>query len=464
MKTRKLLLPSVALGVAALALGGCGVQGSSGSSDAAQSSSGASDDTTKAIMEVTDEELEGATVTLARFFGDCNETTDGVTDLDMATTECEAIQILTNIFEEENKWGIKVERMGGAAWHSYYDGLNAALASSDRPTLAVMHGSNVPEYADRNLLVEVPSELGVDPADFTAAAKSATEYDGKQYAVPFDSHAIISHLNLDILEEAGLLDDDGVYTPPTSPEELYAHGKAVKEKTGKTYFDVALTGDPMGSRLFEGLIYQQGSDLLDPETREVFLNTDEAKNSLEVINTLVDEGYSNPTSDYDGSMQSFLRGDSAIMYNGSWAVNQFAEETPFEYGVADTPMIFDTPATWANSHVWAVPVQDNADPVAYRAAFELAKFYNDNTGNWAIKTGHMPASQEALDSAEYLAAPFRESYLETAREYGKLPPRVVEWPAVEAAIIESIEGTWLSGASIDSTLESLQTQVEGLIK
>ena len=196
----------------------------------------------------------------------------------------------------------------------------------------------------------------------------------------------------------------------------------------------------------------------------MFLNTDEAKNSLEVINTLVDEGYSNPTSDYDGSMQSFLRGDSAIMYNGSWAVNQFAEETPFEYGVADTPMIFDTPATWANSHVWAVPVQDNADPVAYRAAFELAKFYNDNTGNWAIKTGHMPASQEALDSAEYLAAPFRESYLETAREYGKLPPRVVEWPAVEAAIIESIEGTWLSGASIDSTLESLQTQVEGLIK
>lgn len=462
---KRKLVPYLAVaGAVTLALSGCGV---SGSKDAAESTateqSDAAAQTDKDIMDVTDEELDGTTITLARFFGDCNETADGVTDIAEATTECEAIQILTNAFEAENEWGIKVERMGGAAWHSYYDGLNAALASSDRPDIAVMHGSNLPEYAERGLLVEVPKELGVDPTDFTAAAKSAVEFDGKEYGIPFDSHAIVSHLNMDVLEEAGLVGDDGVYEVPATVEELYEHGKAVKEKTGKVYLDVALTGDPMGTRLWEGLIYQQGGELLDPETGEVFMNTDEANKSLEVINTLVKEGYTDATHDYDGSVQSFLRGDSAIMYNGSWAVNQFDAEAPFTYEVADTPMLFDVPATWANSHSWVVPSQKDADPVKYRAAFELAKFYYEHTGEWAIKTGHMPASQTALESAEYLAAPHREQYLDTAKEYGTLPPRTVQWPAVDGAIQETIESTWLNGEPIGPTLDSLQSRVESIM-
>ncbi|WP_350257261.1 extracellular solute-binding protein [Scrofimicrobium sp. R131] len=460
MKNRNLGLLAALSVTVGLTLTGCGVSGSSESeSGAASGDSAAPVD----IMAVEDDQLQGATIRLARFFGDCQETTEGVTDLDKATTECEAIQILTNKFEAENPWGIKVERMGGAAWHSYYDGLNAAMASSDRPDLAVMHGSNLPEYADRGLLVEVPADLGVDPADFTAAASAATEFDGKQYAVPFDSHAIVSHLNMDILNEAGLVDADGTYQMPTSVEELYADAKAVKEKTGKTYLDIALTGDPMGSRFWEAMIYQQGGELINLETGEAEMDSDAAKQALEVINTLAQEGYTDSTHDYDGSVQAFLRGDSAIMYNGSWAVNQFDAEAPFDYQVADAPMLFDQPATWANSHTWVVPVQDSADPVQYRAAFELAKFYNEHTADWAIKTGHMPASQKALESEEYLAAPHRDQYLETAKNYGTLPPRIVQWPAVDAAIQEGIEATWLNGQPIDSTLSDLQARVSGIV-
>ena len=460
MKNRNLGLLAALSVTVGLTLTGCGVSGSSESeSGAASGDSAAPVD----IMAVEDDQLQGATIRLARFFGDCQETTEGVTDLDKATTECEAIQILTNKFEAENPWGIKVERMGGAAWHSYYDGLNAAMASSDRPDLAVMHGSNLPEYADRGLLVEVPADLGVDPADFTAAASAATEFDGKQYAVPFDSHAIVSHLNMDILNEAGLVDADGTYQMPTSVEELYADAKAVKERTGKTYLDIALTGDPMGSRFWEAMIYQQGGELINLETGEAEMDSDAAKQALEVINTLAQEGYTDSTHDYDGSVQAFLRGDSAIMYNGSWAVNQFDAEAPFDYQVADAPMLFDQPATWANSHTWVVPVQDSADPVQYRAAFELAKFYNEHTADWAIKTGHMPASQKALESEEYLAAPHRDQYLETAKNYGTLPPRIVQWPAVDAAIQEGIEATWLNGQPIDSTLSDLQARVSGIV-
>lgn len=465
MKTRKLLCAGALLAGSILALSACGFGGSS--TPASGSSANNSVDSTnldQQIMSVSNEELEGTTITLARFFGDCNETTDGVTDMSQATTECEAIQILTNIFELENPWNIKVERSGGAAWHSYYDGLNAALASSDRPDLAVMHGTNLPEYAERGLLVKVPDDLGVDPSDFTLAAKTAVFYDDTEYALPFDSHAIVSHLNMDILTEAGLVGGDGVYQMPTSPEELLEHAKAVKEKTGKTYMDIALTNDPMGYRLWFSLVAQQSGKLIDEKTGEITMNSPEAIKALEFINTLIAEGYSDATHDYDGSTQAFLRGDSAIMYNGPWVVNQFTAEAPFTYQVADAPMIFDVPATFANSHVWAVPTQQDPDPAKYRAAFELAKFYYENTGNWAVSTGHMPASQQALESDEYSQAPHRLEYLETAKTHGTLPPRIVQWPTVESTIQESIEATWLNNAPIEETLNDLQSRVESLVE
>ncbi|MDO5034873.1 MAG: extracellular solute-binding protein [Actinomycetaceae bacterium] len=462
MRIRKISVPAMVLGATAMVLTGCGISGS-GDSDTPNGGVAVDKDLATQIEEVSDEDLQGATITMARFFGDCNDTTNGVTDIDQATTECEAIQILTNKFEAENAWGIKVERLGGAAWHSYYDGLNTALASSEKPDIAVMHGSNLPEYAARGLLQPVPGSFTENTDDYTAPAVAAVEFEGQQYALPFDSHAIISHLNMDILREAGLVSEGESYSVPSDPEEFMKDAATVKEKTGKTFLDVAMTNDPMAARFWQALIYQQGEDLLNPETGEVNMNSAAAVTSLEYINTLVDNDYIAKTHDYDASVQAFLRGESAIMYNGSWAVNQFAAEAPFEYQVTDAPMLFDTPATWANSHVWAVPTQDVADPVKYRAAFELAKYLHDNTGIWGIKTGHMPASKTALDSAEYLAAPHRDQYLETAKEYGKLPPRVLEWPAIDAAIVETIEATWLNDADVQSTLDTLQATVEGIL-
>lgn len=65
------------------------------------------------------------TVELARFFGDCEDTTLGVTDVTQAASECEVIQILTNKFNAENDDGIDVQRLGGAQFAAYYDTLNA---------------------------------------------------------------------------------------------------------------------------------------------------------------------------------------------------------------------------------------------------------------------------------------------------------------------------------------------------
>ncbi|AWA44155.1 extracellular solute-binding protein [Trueperella pyogenes] len=447
----------------ALALSGCGMNGG-----AKDSSSAASADDPMKVVEgigaVTDDQLKGQSITLARFFGDCDDTTMGVTDISKATNECEAIQILTNQFVDENKWGIKVERLGGATWHSFYDGLNAALASADRPDVTVMHGSNLPDYASRGALLELNDKIGVDLKDATDAAADAVKFGGKNYAVPFDIHATVAHLNMDILKEAGLTKPDGTYEMPTTPEKFLADAEQVKSKTGKNFIDIALSNDPMGSRLWMALVWQQGEDFIDAYSKSANATSESAKVALGFINELVNKGYTTPTHDYDASQQAFLRGDSAMMYNGVWAVDQYSKEAPFKYQVADAPMLFSKAATWANSHTWAIPVQAKANPVKYRAAVEFVKFLYEHTGEWAVATGHMASAKTALLSEEYKNAPHREEYLKTAMEYAHMQPRLVEWPAISAEIQQHVESTWLNKTPVDTALENMQKAIENSLK
>lgn len=448
------------IAIGGLALTGCGLGNSGGTeSKEVTENEAAAADIGAEMAAVTDEQLKDKAITMARFFGDCDDTTQGVVDVAKAGTECEAIQILTNKFVAENEWGITVERLGGATWHSYYDGLNAALASEDKPSIAVMHGSNLPEYADKGMLVEISPELGVDLGAATEAAQDAVRFNDASYALPFDIHATISHLNMDILKEAGLLEADGTYTMPTSVEKFMADAKAVKDKTGKNYIDIAFSNDPMGSRLWMSLVWQQGEDFVDVEGRKASTTNDASKKALQFINDIVKAGYTTPTHDYDASQQAFLRGESAIMFNGVWAVDQYSREAGFEYQVTEAPQLFDEPASWANSHIWAIPVQTDADVVEYRAAFEFAKFLYEHTGDWAVATGHMPSTTAAVESDEYQKAPHRDQYTKTA-EYAKMQPRVVEWPAIAATVQEHAESTWLNGVAVDDALMNMEAAVD----
>ena len=47
--------------------------------------------------------------------------------------------------------------------------------------------------------------------------------DGKQYAVPFDTHPIVLYYNKDLLEKAGLLGEDGLPKGLDGLRQLHRH-------------------------------------------------------------------------------------------------------------------------------------------------------------------------------------------------------------------------------------------------
>ncbi len=391
-----------------------------------------------------EEMAEPVTISLARFFGDCDDTTDGVTDVKQATTECEVIAILTNQFNAENEHGITVERLGGAEWGTYYDALNATFAGGDRPDVAVMHGSNLPDYASRDLLLPMEEQLAahdVDTSDWTEPAREAVTYDGTIYGVPFDLHANLFHVNVDIFEEAGLVDDEGMPILPSSREEFMEQAQTIQD-LGYTYLATDASQFPIGVRIMFTLVWQQGSDLVSPDGTSANVDSPEAQEALDFMLEMFEKGYADANANYDASQAAFLNGEAAILHNGTWAVDQYNREAEFNYMALDFPTLYSEPATWANSHMWTVPLQD--DESRYDAAVEFVTFLNNHVNDWSIGTGHLAPRTSVLNSEEYEAAPQRANYADTAN-ISRLVPSILNWQATEDILKEELESTWLTG-------------------
>jgi len=419
------------------------------------------------INNVTAEQLDGTTIQFAHFFGNCDNEVGDNTDLAKAVGECPIITTLANKFNAENKFGITVQRLGGAAWDAFYDQLNASIAGGTPPDVTVMHGQSLPDYAERQLLLpldDVTAGVDIDLSDALPVEQTAVKSGDATYAVPFDYHAALAHVNVDIFKEAGLVDADGNPTLPTSPEEFLAAAAQVKEKTGKNFLAIPLVGDNLAWHFVNTLIMQQGSSVLSDDLKTANLDTPEARTAFAFEKELIDKGYTSGDQTYDAVNQSFNNGEVAMMYNGTWVVNSLIDTVDFDYQAHTFPNLYGTPNGWANQHTWAIPVQKQADPVKYRAALEFISFLYANDAAWALGTGHIASRTSVIESPEYQNAPQRSNYASTASDATATLPHIQNWPAVEKICVQAIQSVLFQNADIDAALKEGNSKIDSALK
>ena len=362
-------------------------------------------------------------VSLARFFGACE---DAGTDTKTSVGEACIIQSIINA-ASAGIAGVTVKTLP-TDWGNYYDQIKAAYAGGTPPDIHVLHRSSLAEFGKLGALADLTDDLagaGIDVSDFSDNAIKAVTYDGRIIAMPMDFHANLFHVNMDIMEAAGLV-KDGKPILPTSPEEMLAQAKMVKDKTGKNYLAADFAQFPIGVRLVLALLWQQNSNIFDGDTATI--NTPEAANAIRAMTQLFDAGVADPKLNYADSQQAFLNGETAILVNGTWVVDFYTSEAAKpevalkHYYVADFPTLFATGATWADNHMWAIPATLKAnDPAKYEAALKVLSFINDHNIDWA-RTGHMAVRNSVLASPEYAALPHRAEYAGTAALAKDTPP------------------------------------------
>ncbi len=401
-------------------------------------------------------------VTLGRFFGACE---DAGTDTKTSVGEACIIQSIINAASAEID-GVTVNTLP-TDWGNYYDQIKAAYAGGSPPDVHVMHRHRVPEFAGLGAIADLSGDLedaGIDVSDWADAALDSVSYEGGIYGVPLDFHANLWHVNMDLMAAAGLV-EDGQPVLPSSPEELLAHARAMKEATGQDYLAADFAQFPIGVRLVLALMWQQNANIFDGDTATIA--NDAAENAVTAITQLFDAGLANPQLNYADSQQAFLNGEAAVLVNGTWVVDFYTAEAAKaetgldNYYVASFPTLFDTGATWADSHMWAIPASLKSDEAQYMAALKVLAFINDHNIDWA-RTGHMAVRRSVLESDEYANLPHRSEYAATASIARDTPPSE-RYGAIQDVLNRELQAIWLTGKPVGDALADAEAEVQDLL-
>ena len=301
----------------------------------------------------------------------------------------------------------------------FYTKVQTSAAVGEGPDIMTYHTSRVPLAVSQSTLSEITPDdmatMGLSADTFASATWYAVQVDGKQYAVPFDTHPIVLYYNKDKLEAAGLLGADGL---PAGLDGIDNFAAAMtKLQEGGTKWGMALTTADGGFafRLIYSYLCQQNGVLGSDGAWLMGDNTDKLAKSVQVIADWVANGQAPEYTDYPAAVALFTTGDAAFMVNGVWEVPTMVDLEKngklFNWGAIELPVMFDRPCTYEDSHAFAIPnnVGKEVSAEKHAAVLEVIKWMEGHSLFWAT-AGHVPANKAVTETAEYKAMQPQATY------------------------------------------------------
>ncbi|HYO41237.1 MAG TPA: sugar ABC transporter substrate-binding protein [Nocardioidaceae bacterium] len=262
------------------------------------------------------------------------------------------------------------------------------LYDVDEPRLA--------SFASRGYLVDL-SDLGEQASAVDPTALEATQYDGKQYAMPRWTSTQLLYYNKALLKKANVPAPSSDPGSPMTWEEVTAAGKkaqAAGAKWGLTfdqvdrYYQLQPLPESLGGG--PGL---KGDGLLEPD-----VTNDAWVKAMTWYASTFESGLSPRGIAPEQTGPLFGQGSTAFFAGGPWNAGAF-DEAKVDYGVAPYPM-FEGGKRASSTGSWATgvsPFSKNQD-----AAKKFIAYMTTNpTGAWEVESTNIPVHEDAF--AKYLA-------------------------------------------------------------
>ncbi|GIP33425.1 ABC transporter substrate-binding protein [Paenibacillus sp. J2TS4] len=359
----------------------------------------------------------------------------------------------------ESQSEIKVEFMNNN-WDNYYPKLLSSLVSKSAPDVAVAHVSHLAELMPTNMIESIDdlaADAGLDWSTYAKNQENAVVRDGKHYAIPLDTHAVIMYYNKKYLGEAGLLNEDGSIKMEPGAEGFTEMLRTLKQNLPNDVSPMIVGSNNVFTYwIWYALVQQQGGTYF--KDGQPTIDTPEGKQAMELMQTWLKEGLM-PADIGDNSYDIFKTSKAAVTFTGVWATGNFEKEASLDFAAAPFPQLYDQPAAWGDSHTLIIPKQD--DHKKQVAAVKFADWLASNGAMWA-QAGHVPAKPSVLESEDYKALPYRADYAAVMDDV-KYMPDSPKLGAVNDAVLESLVKINYGQASVDEGLQEAQKKAEQLM-
>jgi multiple sugar transport system substrate-binding protein len=404
---------------------------------------------------------------LQRFFGECGAEYGGATDVARAEGECGIMTALINRFNAENP-DIRID-VNVVAWPGYPQ-LTAQMAARDPPDLVTMHSGVISDYAAEGLLEPVGPYLGqagIHARDFTDASRLAITIGNRMYALPWDTHGGLFHINTALFAKAGLM-RGGKPVLPNSAQELLAQARQFQERTGKPYLIQSNVADPAYAARNQYTYMMAQGAVLFPDAKHIRLATPVGRSVAAFFKRINDERLGTQNMDTPAAIAAFTNGEGGIYPTGTWMIGSFEQEakTPGRplyrsYAVFPYPRLWGERVEYVSGHAWVVPARDRT-PEQRNAIARFFRFMADNNFHWA-RSGHLPAFQAVLEDPRFKALPHREDIAPLAEMGRPLPGTVRRQSAIEGIVGEEMAAAYTGQKPIDTSLQLAERRVNILL-
>ncbi len=301
---------------------------------------------------------------------------------------------MINQFNAEHA-NIKVS-MTAIAWAEYFQKLPAAVSNGKAPEIGLMHNDDLATNAARQVispLDDVATALKLSEADFVPIAWNGGLYQEKRYGIPLDVHPAGLFYNKTVLEKVGADPEK----PPTTGDELMAILEQCKSKGIQGMWTSALSVNGLSSQT---TVYQFGGKMVSDDGLTAEYGEEPAQNAISWWKGLIDKGYSPKNAAADGDFVSFTNDKAAFMINGPWNTTPLTAIKKLKWGAAPVPNIGGEQVTWAGSHQFVLPRQQNPDANKAIASRVFINWISQQSLTWAT-ADMVPARNSVREDPEF---------------------------------------------------------------
>ena len=372
--------------VAAMAAGmlaGCG----NGKSSVSQNGSDGSKDSNEKVEMADAKDVDGTTITFWHSMGGVNG---------------QAIDALVKKFNDENKYGIKLESQYQGEYDDSLNKLKSAQIGNMGADLVQVYEVGTRFMIESGWTVPMQKMIDADKYDVSQIEPNLSAYytiDDKLYSMPFNSSTPIMYYNKDMFDKAGITD------VPNSLEGIDKIGEQLMSKGGAS--EVMSLG--IYGWFFEELIGKQGLNGNGRDKTATAVEFDKngaAKNILTEWQKLNKDGYAPIVGKGgDAGLADFSAGKSAITLGSTASLKQILQDVngKFNVGTAYFPKVKESDkggVSIGGASLWAL---DNKDPKKLRATWEFVKFLisPESQAYWNAQTGYFPVTTKSQDEQTF---------------------------------------------------------------
>jgi multiple sugar transport system permease protein len=285
-----------------------------------------------------------------------------------------------------------------------------AIAGSVPPDLAIFDRFLVSSYAARNAFVpldEMAARDGVKGDQFFRAPWDECFYEGRQYAVPYDTDVRVLYYNKKLFREAGLDPEK----PPRTWSELREYSKKLTKRRPDGHLDQVGFVPIWGNTTLYLYGWQKGGEFLSKDGRRVTLNDPRVVEALDWVRACIDEyGVENLMGLSSGfgaeSQNPFITGRIAMTVLDVGELSTIERYgAGMEWGVAQCPYADDgVPATWSGGFSLVIP----RGAPSVEGAWAFTKFILSDASQryMATASNKLPARLSAADDPFFQKSAF----------------------------------------------------------